>query len=112
MFFAASCVEYALVDRMFSRPLPERRGALGYGSYEDVLNTLERALAPGPYILGERFSAADVYVGSQLGWGMMMKGLEARPAFQQYVARCTERPAYRRFLQQSEQLAAQLQGAR
>jgi glutathione S-transferase len=110
LFFAASCVEYALVDRMFSRPAPERRGALGYGSYEDVVNALERALSPGPYILGERFSAADVYVSSQIGFGMMMKGFEPRPTFQQYVARCTDRPAYRRFQEQNQQFTAQMQG--
>jgi len=109
LFFAASCVEYALVDRMFSRPLPDRPGVLGYGSYESVVNALDIALSPGPWILGERFSAADVYVGSQIGWGTMMKGFEPRPRFQEYVARCMARPAYRRFLQQNEQFAAQLQ---
>jgi len=65
-------------------------------------------LTPGPYILGDRFSAVDVYVGSQLGFGIMTKSLDPRPQFQSYVGRLSERPAYQRFTQQSEQLTAQL----
>lgn len=102
LFFGASCIEPALIDRTFSRPMPERPGALGYGSYEDVLNALEKALAPGPFILGERFSAADVYVSSQIGWGLMTKSLEPRPAFQDYVARTGQRPAFKRFVAQNQ----------
>ena len=96
LFFGAGCVEPALVDRLFARPPVDRPGALGYGNYTDTLNALEQALAPGPYILGERFSAADVYVGSQIVWGMMTKSLEPRSAFEQYAARLSERPALQR----------------
>ena len=53
---------------MFARPPVERPGALGYGSYEATLHALERAIAPG-WILGSQFSAADVYLGSQIIWG-------------------------------------------
>lgn len=84
---------------------------MGYGSYDDVVNALEIALAPGPFILGERFSAADVYVGSQVGWGLMTKSLEPRASFQQYVARCAERPAYQRFMAQGAKYVEQLQAA-
>jgi glutathione S-transferase len=52
-----------------------------------------RRWLPGPYLLGDRFSAADVYVGSQVSFGMMTKGLEPAPAFQSYLARLAERPA-------------------
>lgn len=95
LFFGAGCVEPALVDRMFARPPVERPGALGYGSYEATLHALELAIAPG-WILGSQFSAADVYVGSQIVWGLMTKALEARPAFEQYAARCHTRPALQR----------------
>jgi glutathione S-transferase len=98
MFFGAGCVEPALVDKMFSRPPVERKGALGYGSYEDTLNALETALTPGPWILGDRFSAADVYVGSQIQWGAMVKSLEPRPAFQKYIERIAARPALQKLL--------------
>lgn len=111
LFFCAGSVEYAIVDRMLARPAPERTGALGYGSYDDVVNTLDKALATGPYLLGANFSAADVYLGSQLGWGMMTKSLEPRPAFQAYLGRIAQRPAYKRFNEQCEALAAGMKPA-
>ena len=98
IFFGAGCVEPALVDKMFDRAPVERKGALGYGSYDDTLNALEAAITPGPYILGDRFSAADVYVGSQIQWGMMVKSLEPRPKFQQYAERLAARPAMQRLM--------------
>jgi glutathione S-transferase len=112
MFFGAGCVEPATVDRLFNRPQVERPSALGYGSYDDTFDTLEKALTPGPFILGQRFSAADVYVGSQLMWGMkMMKAIKPRPTFEKYVGAVMERPAFKRSLAQSEQYAQQLKSA-
>jgi glutathione S-transferase len=108
MFFGQGCIEPALIDRMLSRPPAEKPTAVGYGNYDDMVHAVDKALTPGPYILGERFSAVDVYVGSQLGFGMMTKSLEPRPLFQSYVARLAERPAYQRFTEQTEKLAAQL----
>jgi glutathione S-transferase len=108
LFFAAGCVEPAVLDHMMPRAAPAQRTALGYGSYEDTLNALEKAIAPGPFILGEWFTAADVYIASQIGWGMMMKSIEPRPAFQAYVKRCAERPAYLRFTEQVDTLAEQV----
>lgn len=109
MFFGSGCVEPAVTDRLFNRPQVERPSALGYGSYDDTLNAVEKALAPGPYILGDRFSAADVYVGSQLMWGMRMKAVEPRPAFQKYTQMLMDRPAFKRVLAQNDQYMKQLQ---
>jgi glutathione S-transferase len=111
LFFGAGCVEPAIVDHMLSRPPAERRGAVGYGSYEDTLSTLEKVLTPGPWVLGERFSAADVYLGSAIGWAMMTKSLEPRPVFQAYAGRCQERPAFKRAMAQNEEFAKQLKSA-
>ena len=97
-FFGAGCFEPAVVDQMFARPPVERTSALGYGTYEDTLRALETALLPGPYILGERFSAVDIYLGSQIQWALMVKGLEPRVAFQQYAERLAARPALQRLL--------------
>ena len=72
------------------------------------MNALEKAVTPGPFILGDRFSAADVYIGSQIGFGMMTKSLEPRPSFQAYMARITERPAYKRAQEQGDKYMAQL----
>jgi glutathione S-transferase len=99
LFFGAGCIEPALVDRLFSRPLPDRPAALGYGSYDDVMRTLEEAVQPGPYLLGDAFSAADVYVASQVIWGTMVNALTPGPALKAYVERCTERPAYKRSME-------------
>ena len=96
LFFAAGCLEPAVIDRAFKRPPVERKGSLGYGSYEETLDALEAALTPGPWLLGESFSAADVYVGGQLGWGLQFGTIEARPAFEAYVDRCNARPAKQR----------------
>jgi glutathione S-transferase len=111
LFFGGTCVEAAVIDRMLSRPPASRPGALGYGSYDDTVATLEKALTPGPYILGAQFSAADVYVGSQIGFGMMMKALEPRPAFKDYLDRLQERPAYKRFMEKSDQIAGEMKKA-
>lgn len=106
LFFAAACVDPALVDRMLERPAPDRVGAVGYGRYEHVVDTLDKALTPGPYLLGERFTAADLYIGSQIGFGAMMKTLELRPVFQAYLGRVTARPAYKRAVEQGEAMIA------
>jgi len=111
LFFGGTCVEAAVIDRMLSRPPASRPGALGYGSYDDTVATLEKALTPGPYILGPQFSAADVYVGSQIGFGMMMKALEPRPAFKDYLDGLQERPAYKRFMEKSDQIAGEMKKA-
>jgi glutathione S-transferase len=65
----------------------------GYGSLADVVSTLEAALARREYLVGDRFSAADVYVGSHIGWGMIFGTLEKRPAFERYFERLSSRPA-------------------
>jgi glutathione S-transferase len=111
LFFGGSCVEAAVIDRMLSRPAASRPGALGYGSYEDTIATLEKALTPGPYILGSQFSAADVYIGSQIAFGMMVKALEPRPVFKGYVDRLQERSAYRRFMEKGDKIAGEMKKA-
>jgi glutathione S-transferase len=100
LFFGAGCIEPALVDKMLQRPEVERKSALGWGSYEDVLATLKTALGNGPYLLGATFSAADVYVGSEIHWGMMFgaSGLKGEKVFDDYVARLVARPAAKRVL--------------
>ena len=106
LFFGGSCIEPAMVDRMLQRPEPERKGAVGWGSYDDVVDTLEKALDPGPYLLGDTFSAADVYVGSELNWGGMFGAprLKESAVLKDYVDRVTAREAYKRAEQEDEKL--------
>jgi glutathione S-transferase len=95
--FGTSCFEPAVIDKVFARPAV-RPGALGYGTYEDMLAAVTGALKPGPFILGERFSAVDVYVGSQIQYAIMTKGIESTPVFEQYINRWATRPALQRVL--------------
>ncbi len=69
---------------------------VGYGSLQRVLDTLAEAVAGRQYIAGDRFSAADVYVGSQIGWGMRFGSVEKRPQFEAYWAGLKDRPAHLR----------------
>ena len=69
---------------------------VGYGSMKEVLDTLEGAVSQGEYILGDMFSAADVYLGSQIGWGVQFGTLEKRPTFDTYLGRIMGRPAAKR----------------
>ena len=97
LFFAAGPGEaVASAKAMGLLAPPEKKGYVGYGSFEDTMDGFEAALKNGPYILGERFSAADVYVGSQIGWGMMFGTFDKRPAFAEYVGRLMARPAAKR----------------
>lgn len=94
LFFAAGPLETAVAVKAMNWPVPAGKSAfLGFGCYEDTLATLEQAVAAGPYLCGDRFSAADLYVCSHLGWGMMFGTIEKRPAFEAYVARHHARPA-------------------
>ncbi len=108
ILFAASCTEPAMIDKMYERPATNPK-TVGYGTYEDAFQTLENALSPGPYILNDEFSAADVYIASQLSWGMGAKGIERRPAFEQYVNRCKERSAFQRYTAQSKEFIKELE---
>ena len=97
LFFAAGPVEAAVTNRALGVEVPpEKRGFVGYGDYDRVVDTLETALAGTPYLAGDRFSAADVYAGSQIGWGVKFGSLPPRPSFTAYWDRLTARPAYQR----------------
>jgi glutathione S-transferase len=94
LFFAAGPVEAAASNKMLGFTVPEgRERMMSYGTYADVMNALERAVGESDYLLGENFSAADVYLGSHIGFGMQFGAIEKRPAFESYWARLSARPA-------------------
>jgi glutathione S-transferase len=96
-FFGAGPIESAVMDKALGWEVPaEREAMVGYGNIERALNAVEGQLYRSDYIAGDRFSAADVYVGSQIGWGMMFRGIDKRPAFERYWALISARPAYLR----------------
>jgi glutathione S-transferase len=96
LFFGPSCVEAAIMDRASPRKEEPRRGMLGYGDFDTAMNVAAKAVAKGPYLMGEQFTAADVIVGSALRWGMMFNLLPKRQEFVDYVARLEQRPALQR----------------
>lgn len=98
LFFGGSCFEPALTDRMMRADAePLTRSAVGWGSYDDVIDTIEQALSKSPYLLGDSFSAADLYIGSELGWASMFKAprLAESKVIQDYVQRVTAREGYK-----------------
>jgi glutathione S-transferase len=97
LFFGPSCVEPAITERAFPRKEPPARSALGFGDFDTVVDVLAKAAAASsPYLLGNKFTAADVIIGSGLRWGTMFKLLPDRAEFKPYMATLAERPALRR----------------
>jgi glutathione S-transferase len=95
LFFAAGPVEQAVTSKAMKWEVPgDKGGTLGFGSLERALAALETALSPGPFICAEQFTAADVYVGSAIRYGMMFGTIDKRPVFVDYVARLEARPAF------------------
>jgi glutathione S-transferase len=95
LFFGPSCIEPAITQRSMGWP-EARRGMLGWGSFDDVVEVLRGAVAHGPYILGEQFTAADVVIGAGIRWGMEFKLLPELAEFSTYSARLAARPALQR----------------
>ena len=96
MFFAAGPVEQAIVAKSMGWEVPDgRQGMVGFGSLERVLDTLEGHLDANEWVCGERFTMADVYVGSQVDWGLNFGTMPSRAAFEAYAGRLRERDAYK-----------------
>ena len=109
LFFAAGPLEQAMVNAGFgwTADTPQAEGRLGYGTMERACNTLDGLLSDGrDYILGEQFSAVDVYIGSQITWGLQFELMEHRPSFAHYVERLKVRPALVRAQELDDQLLA------
>ena len=107
LFFAAGPVEAAASNRALGLVVPlGRERMIGYGTFDDTMNTLENAVSRGEYLLGDRFSAADVYVGSHIAFGLQFGTIEKRAAFERYVARLLARPAALRAKQIDDDIAA------
>lgn len=97
LFFGAGPLEAAVTNKALGFTVPEERQPMsGYGTLDLVQDTLETVVSGDSFIGGSNFSAADVYVGSQIGWGLQFGTLEKRPAFEAYWARVSDRDAYRR----------------
>jgi len=111
MTFYGSCFEPAVVDRALKREAASS-STLPYGDFDTMLGTLEQHMAAGPWMLGERFSAADVLWGSALTWIVGFKLVPERPVFKAHIERFNARPAVIRAREREAQLAAAQDAAR
>ena len=94
LFFGAGPIEQAVAAKITNlEPTTEQRTSLGYGCMEDVLAAVEGAVENRAYLVGDSFTAADLYLASHLSWGMNFGTLERRPAFEVYAERHLQRPA-------------------
>jgi glutathione S-transferase len=110
LFFGAGPLEAAVTAKSLGLLAPaDKAGMAGYGSFDQVVDALETAVAQGPWILGDRFSAADVYLGSQIGWGLQFKSLPEREVFTAYAARLFAREAAVRARELDDALVAAAQ---
>lgn len=113
MFFGAGPVEAAVTNASFgwAGAGPQDEGRLGYGTLDRVADTLAGQFAHGPYLLGDAFTAVDVYLGAQIAWGRMFDTLPDRPPFDDYIARIMQRPAARRAAEKDDALMPEGEGA-
>jgi glutathione S-transferase len=108
LFFGAGPVEQATGLRALGVEIkPEQKRMMGFGDQADTLNAMEGAVTGRNYVLGDSFSAADVYFGSQIAWGLQFGSIERRPAFVSYAERLQARPAYKRASEIDDKLIAQ-----
>ncbi|WP_066797746.1 glutathione S-transferase family protein [Sphingomonas soli] len=105
LFFAAGPVEHAVTNN-YAKFIPsaEQARMFGYGSYDQTVDVLEQAVRAHDYIAGDRFTAADVYVGAAVGWGVTFGTLPKRDAFVAYWERLTSRDAFKRASQLDDAL--------
>jgi glutathione S-transferase len=109
LFFTAGPVEAALTNKALGFEVPpDRERMMGYGNIAQTLDTLEAAVSRSEYLVGDSFTAADLYVGSHIGFGLMFGTLEKRAAFEKYWQRVSSRPACLRAKELDDAEAAEL----
>ena len=97
MFFAAGPIEAAMTGKAMNMLASgDQRRMAGYGSFEDVVATLDKTLANCTYVCGDDFTAADLFLGAMIGWARQFDLLPSVASLDDYAARCRSRPAYAR----------------
>ena len=94
LFFAVGCLEPAAINNHLGVVVsPEQEGMVGYRTLQSTLDTIQWQLGRSIYVAGDTFTAADVYVGSQISWGIEFATIEKRQVFEEYIQRVSTRPA-------------------
>ncbi len=105
LFFNPGALEPAIIDRTFKRVEDAPRQALGYGDFDTTMDVVARAVTPGPFLLGEQFTTADLVIGSSLCWSIKFNLIPDRQEFTDYIARFADRPALKRATARDEEIA-------
>jgi glutathione S-transferase len=112
LFYAAGPLEQAVTNHHAGwDPQPEQGRMFGYGSYDKVVAVMDELLSLRDHVCGDRFTAADVYVGSAMLWGTQFGTLPKRESFLRYVDRLTRRDAFQRAARIDDEAGAQLKAA-
>lgn len=107
LFFVAGCCDPAMSNKSVGwNTTPDLEPRFGYGTYDRTIDTAAKAVEGKRYIVGDRFTAADLYMASFLHWGMMFGVVDKRPAFENYVKPHLDRPAAKRAEEQAAKLTA------
>ena len=112
LFYAAGPLEQAVTNNYAKfTPSPEQGRMFGYGNYDTAIEVLDNLLASRDYVCGDRFTAADVYVGSAVMWGTQFGTMPQRDSFAGYAGRLRNREAFQRATQKDDEAQAQMQPA-
>ena len=112
LFYAAGPVEHAVTNNYAKwEPAPEQHRMFGYGSFDKVVSTLDELFSLRDYVCGDRFTAADVYLGSQIMFPLQFGMLPDRESFIRYRDRLQAREAYKRANAIDEKIIAEMQPA-
>jgi glutathione S-transferase len=107
LFFFSGPVEAAVMNRTLGIELPQDKERMsGYGNYASVMDAIEKAVSESHFIAGKSFTAADVYCGSHIGWGLQFATIEKSPAIEAYWSRLSERSALKRAAEIDDALVA------
>ena len=110
IFFTSGPVEAAFTAKSMGWEVaPDRQAMAGFGNYDAAMTTLEKAVSARPFLAGDRFTAADLFVGAMVNFMLTFKLLDPRPAFTDYAQRMTDRDAYRRASEIDGKLIAEMQ---
>lgn len=112
LFYAAGPWEQAVTNHAAGwEPTEERQRMFGYGTYDKAVAVIDELLSLRDYVCGDRFTAADVYLGSHIIWGTQFGTVPERDSFKRYADRLTSREAYRRGNELDDQAQAEMQPA-
>src|SRR5689334_3213712 len=112
LFYAAGPLEASISNRAAGWEVPaDKERMFGYGNSDRVVSVLDDLFSGHDYVCGDRFTAADVYVGSQIMFPLQFHMLPERDSFLRYRDRLSERPAYKRANQLDEEIIAEMQAA-